>query len=170
MTIRPLNEADALEYRLIRLRMLREHPESFGASADAFEAVATQAYEETFAERIAPPDRFILGAFLEGALVGTAGFYRQTGEKTRHKGGIWGMYVAPEARGRGIGRKLIDGAVAHAAATCEGLEQVQLEVVTENEAATALYAAAGFERYGTERRALKLGRRYLDEELLVRFL
>ena len=104
MNIRPLTEADALEYRLIRLRMLREHPESFGASADAFEAVSTHAYEETFAERIEAPNRFILGAFLDGALVGTAGFWRHSGEKDQHKGGIWGMYVA---EGVGTPRRLM---------------------------------------------------------------
>jgi hypothetical protein len=49
------------------------------------------------------------------------------------------------------------------------VEQVQLLVVTDNERARRLYVSEGFVIYGLERRALKLGERYLDEYLMVRF-
>ncbi|HKB49055.1 MAG TPA: GNAT family N-acetyltransferase, partial [Ktedonobacterales bacterium] len=119
---------------------------------------------------IASPDDRILGAFAgerNNELVGMVGFKRESGAKNRHRGYIWGMYTAPEARGQGIGRALIEAALAHAR-TLPGLEQVNLSVVTSNAAARALYRSLGFEVYGLERRALKLPNgTYLDEEHMV---
>jgi ribosomal protein S18 acetylase RimI-like enzyme len=77
------------------------------------------------------------------------------------------MAVAPGARGRGGGRRLLDAVLAHAAAT--GAHKVDLEVWPDNGRAIALYAAAGFvveglkldhyrRRDGTLRSALLMGR------------
>jgi ribosomal protein S18 acetylase RimI-like enzyme len=52
----------------------------------------------------------------------------------------------------------------------EVVEQVQLTVATDNERARHLYESEGFVIYGREPRSLKLGERYLDECLMVRFL
>ncbi len=79
------------------------------------------------------------------------------------------MYVAPEARGQGIARALVSELIARARAL-PGLEQINLAVVTTNAAARNLYLALGFEVFGVERRALKLGDTYLDEELMVLML
>lgn len=161
--IRTLEERDAERYRAVRLRALREEPDAFGSS-----------YEEQvdsplawFVERIrATEARFTLGAFDGETLVGSIIFMRETGMKMRHRGVITGMYVAPEGRGRGIGRALLLGAIERARAQV-GLEQIHLAVVTRKSAARALYASAGFAVYGTEPRALKVGDDYLDEDLMV---
>ena len=49
----------------------------------------------------------MVGAFYDSRLIGMAGFYREKGLKSRHKGRVWGVYVTPEARGGGIGRKMM---------------------------------------------------------------
>lgn len=56
------------------------------------------------------------------------------------------MAVLPEARGRGLGRWLLDGALAEAAR--RGAKRVYLEVRESNTAARRLYERAGFERAG----------------------
>jgi ribosomal protein S18 acetylase RimI-like enzyme len=94
------------------------------------------------------------------------GCFRHEGTKRRHKALVWGMYVAPEARGRGIGRALLAGVIAQARAW-PGVEQLQLGVMTENAAARALYRSVGFEVFGVERRSLRVGTRDLDEEHMV---
>ncbi len=164
--IRVLEESDGESYRTLRLRALREEPEAFGSSYEE-QADLPLAW---FVERIRETaSRVALGAFDGDALIGTVIFTRETGLKDRHKGVITGMYVAPEGRGRGVGRALLLSAVERARAQ-PGVEQIHLSVVTGNVAARALYAAVGFVVYGTEPRALKLGGEYLDEDLMVLWL
>ncbi|MGZ3584729.1 MAG: N-acetyltransferase family protein [Ktedonobacterales bacterium] len=164
--IRSLEARDAEHYHGLRLRALREEPEAFGSSYDE-QAGLPLAW---FVERIRETEtRFTLGAFEGETLIGSAVFTRETGMKQRHRGVITGMYVAPEARGRGVGRALLLAAIERARAV-PGVEQIHLAVVTRNAAAHALYAAAGFVVYGTEPHALKLGDAYLDEDLMVLWL
>ena len=108
---------------------------------------------------------FYLGAFDE-TLIGMVGFYREEGIKDRHKGYVVSMYVLPEKRGYGMGKALMQELIAQAKQLA-GLEQLQLAVVTTNRAACLLYRSLGFEVYGTEPRALKMGEHYWDEDLMV---
>lgn len=159
--IRLLTSTDVVAYRDIRLEGLRCHPEAF---ASRFED-----------EREIPLDRFkelmsqsqIFGAVLAQKVVGVVGLRAHAEVKLRHKAMIWGMYVRREARQYGIGERLIDAAVAHAPGH---VEQLQLAVITDNEAARRLYAKAGFIEYGHRINALKHGGRYYDDILMVKFL
>ena len=159
--IRLLTCADALAYRDIRLEGLRRHPEAFAST-----------FED---ERDRPLDLFkelitqsrIFGAVLAQRLVGVVGLRANAEVKLRHKATIWGMYVRQEARQYGVGERLINAAVAHAP---QHVEQIQLAVITENEAARRLYAKAGFIEYGHQINALKHGERYYDDILMVKFL
>jgi len=59
------------------------------------------------------------------------------------------LAVAPAARGRGLGRRLLQAAIARAREL--GAETMFLEVGTENPAALALYAGLGFTKVGTRK-------------------
>ncbi|MGE0711846.1 MAG: N-acetyltransferase family protein [Planctomycetota bacterium] len=161
--LRPLEAADAALYAELRLLGLRESPAAFGSS---WEEEHLRSPEEMAARLRRDDDSLVLGCFEDDALTGMAGFYRDKHLKQRHRGHVWGMYVRPEARGRGHARALVSGLIAHARGVA-GLLQLNLEVVTEQTAALALYRSLGFERYGLERRALVVSGRALDEELLV---
>lgn len=54
---------------------------------------------------------FVVGAFEDSRLVGMTGFYRENGLKTRPKARIWGVYLRPEKRGMGVGKKLLEAAI-----------------------------------------------------------
>ena len=92
-------------------------------------------------------------SFLDRKLVGTAGLTRGARPKERHKATLFGMAVAPEAVGRGIGGLLVDRLVAEARAV-PGLLQVGLTVSEGNAAAERLYAARGFVVFGREPRGV----------------
>jgi len=153
--IRVLSNTDADVFWQLRLRALREEPESFAMAFEEARMVGTLD---------SSGDSFVLGAFTP-ALSGMVGFFRRQGIKNRHKGTVWGMYVAPEMRGEGLARSLMSALISRASVLPD-LEQLVLEVVTTNEAAQRLYSSLGFVPYGLERRALRIGNRYLDEELL----
>lgn len=91
---------------------------------------------------------------------------RESCLKTCHKGNVFGIYVKPDFRGKSIGKALLTELIEQAK-KCEGLEQINLAVVTENHSAKKLYDSLGFEVYGTERNALKFNGNYFDEDLMV---
>lgn len=163
--VRTLTVADAAEYRRLRLRALLESPEAFGSTYTEAVARPLSVTEERLRGQTDSPDGFTLGAF-EGELVGVSTLRRKDGTKELHKADLVGVYVAPEWRGRGVGRSLLAETIARARLLPD-LEQVHLTVVTANEGALALYHGLGFESYGIEPRALKEGDRYYDEELMV---
>jgi ribosomal protein S18 acetylase RimI-like enzyme len=149
-------------YWKLRLEALKSEPESFGAT---FEEAINKPISDVAGQLKATEDSFILGAFAPN-LVGMVGLYRRSGLKLRHKGTIWGMYVAPEGRGKGIGRCLVQTLIAHVT-SLSSYEHLLLTVVTTNVAAHSLYLSLGFKTYGTETTALKLGNIYLDEDLMA---
>lgn len=161
LAIRRLDVSDVEDYRAIRLSALERAPEAFG-SVHAIEASRPMA---AFAERLATSAVF--GAYVEGRIVGMIGFKQESGPKNAHKGFIWGFYVEPDMRQRGVGTRLIASLIAAARDT---VEQLTLTVVHQNEAAIALYKRLGFTVYGVEPRALKAAAGYSDEALMVLFL
>ena len=165
MQIRQLGEADAPAYRELRLRALREDPDQFGRTYEEEVDRPLTVTKERLRAQAAAGGSFTLGAF-EGTLIGVVTVLRGEGTKERHRATVVGMYVAREARGRGVGRALLEEARARAA-RIDGVEQLHLALVTTNEAARRLYRALGFVPYGVEPRALKFGERYWDEELMV---
>jgi ribosomal protein S18 acetylase RimI-like enzyme len=80
-------------------------------------------------------------------------------EPFRHCG-VLGMGVSKEYRGIGIGKRLMDAALAHVKRI--GLERVELEVYSSNLPAIRLYEGYGFKREGVKVRACKLDGVYDD--------
>jgi len=111
INLRRLGAEDASAYREIRLEALADSPHAFSSTLESEQGQPL----ERFAARLA--DDFVLGAFSGPHLVGVAGFYVQPKPKHRHKGMLWGMYVRPDHRAAGIGRKLVEAIIAHAAST-----------------------------------------------------
>ena len=142
---------------------LREHPTAFLASEEEERARAGGV-----AERLAaPPDRAVIfGAFHEGALIGTVGLGRVATRKQAHTAIVWGVYVAPEHRGRGLGRRLLETAI-DAARAMPGVERLGLSVDERNEGARRLYESLGFEAWGTEPDAFRAEGRGVDEVHMI---
>jgi RimJ/RimL family protein N-acetyltransferase len=116
-----------------------------------------------------PEGNFVVGAFEGRQMVGQAGFVRYEGRKARHKGNIWGVYVTATARGKGAAKAMLT-LMLDRVRSYPGLEQVGLSVSVRQGAARRLYSALGFEVYGYEQHALKVGETYVDEEHRVLWL
>lgn len=167
-TIRLLTPDDAPNFLALRLRGLRECPDAFAASPEEEEH---RSPENVRAWVQSTEAGAIIGAFEREAggaelLVGLAGVHREEMIKLRHKAILWGMYVAPESRGRGIGMAVLAFALEHAARVLR-VRQVNLGVNTRNAAAIALYRKAGFEEYGIEKGFLFVDGVYHDEYQMV---
>jgi nucleoside-diphosphate-sugar epimerase/GNAT superfamily N-acetyltransferase len=163
--IRRIRPDEAEAFWALRLRALKEHPESFGTSPDEDAAMPL----ETVRARLEGGWNVVLGAFDGPRLVGMLGLRREERRKRAHTARVWGMFVAPEVRGRGLGRRLL-AAIIEEARKMGGVERLLLVVVAGNTPAQALYRTLGFQTYGVEPKALKIGGAFVDEEHMVLFL
>ena len=159
--VRRLTEDDAEIFRAIRLEALERHPEAFQATYES----AAELPLDTFRERLG--QNALFGGFIDGKIRGFVGFRPLKNPKISHKGILWGMYVEEPARGTGLATAMVEALLDHARGQ---VEQVMLSVMHDNERARHFYEKMGFETYGLERRAFKIGERYIDEEFRVRFL
>ena len=163
MHIRALAPSDAASFQALRLRGLQECPEAFASSYE--EEIDTPL--EAIEMRLQPkPESVILGALQGTELCAIVGLQRESMAKLAHKSFIWGVYVAPEARGKGIGTEVMRHALSYSANTLR-TRQVNLGVNTENAAAVALYKKLGFVEYGIERGYLLVGGVLQDEYQMV---
>ncbi|MEP6791286.1 MAG: GNAT family N-acetyltransferase [Ramlibacter sp.] len=150
MDIRRLIASDAADYRVLRLRALREHPQAFTSS---FEEVQQQP-PEVMQQRLENPGQKVWGAFDSQRLCGYVGLDRETRAKNRHKACVAGMYVEPEQAGRGTGRALLEALLQEARR--DGLELLVLTVTEGNSGAIQLYERCGFKSFGVEPGAIKV--------------
>jgi RimJ/RimL family protein N-acetyltransferase len=164
LTVRPVSPQDAEPFREIRLEALERVPRAFAESAEEFRTTSIEAVAERLT-KMGTCD-FLLGAFDGPRLVGTAGFARGERLKDRHKGRVWGVFVRKDYRAQGAGRQLLSELLRRAWLQAD-LEHIILTVGTEQSAAKRLYSALGFEVFGRERHALKIGEAYVDEDYMV---
>jgi len=82
--------------------------------------------------------------------------------------GEHGVYVDARARGRGVGRRLLDALAAEAER--RGMYKLTSRVFTTNAASLAAHRAAGFEEIGVQRRHGKLDGDWKDCVLVERLL
>jgi len=128
------------EFRTLRLDALRTDPLAFGSTVERESAYTDDRWRE-WTRRGAEGEReatFIATGGTDG-LVGMTGVF--TVDRECH---LWGMWVHPRQRGRGIGGRLLD-------ATLEWIDRagpesrVVLDVNPDQARAVALYRSRGFQ-------------------------
>ena len=167
-TIERLAPDHVREYRALMLGAYAAHPDAFVASVDERAAEPLSFWEA----RLDPsPDarEQVLGAFLGTRLVGVAGVSFELRPKRRHRSSLFGMFVEPDARRRGVASQLVDAAL-HVAGQREGCLVMQVTLLGPNGAARALYERHGFLIHGVEPLGARLGDRYVDKLYMWRLL
>jgi RimJ/RimL family protein N-acetyltransferase len=141
--IRILTEDDADAYVRLRREALLDAPLAFTSSPD----------DDFGFDFRGAPDSVIFGAF-EDRLVGSVGAYRDRHIKASHRIHVWGMYVTPSHRGKGIAAQLLKAVIEHAR-SLSGVSWILLSVSSAAPAARKLYERLGFQWWGTEPDALR---------------
>ena len=136
MDVRRIEVGEGERLRALRLAALRDAPGAFAATAEGDAARPAEDWD-------------MLGGgpgavFVAGEWEGMAGVYLD-GEQPV----LWGMWVAPPARGRGLGRALAETVIGWA--RDRGLERLTLTVSDAAAPAERLYTRLGFARTGESR-------------------
>ena len=127
-------------HRDLRLEMLQDAPDAFWYTY-ADEAV----YDEAdWRERI--EGAWLVQARDADGVVGSAGLGSHWEPERARTATLFGLYVAPRARGRGVGEALVRAVLEEARHL--GKAEVVLEVGGHNGPAIALYERCGFVRTG----------------------
>ena len=161
--IRRLEPADADTLMALRREALASEPLAFAASLDDDRTLSPDLLRVSLADA---DSSAVIGAFDAGALVGMAGVVRMDKLKMRHRAMIWGMFVAPAARGHGVGAAILRAALDRARAW-PGIVQVHLSVTETSHDAVRLYRSLGFREWGVEPRALHWDGRFVAEHHMV---
>lgn len=135
LAIRRIRADDADLLRQVRLAALADTPSAFAKTHEEEAAYDGAEWERRAADWAVGDAGVTFFAELDGPVVGLVGGHRATPGQTE----LVSMWVAPQARGHGVGQALIDAVVAWATG-----DPVELWVTHGNDPAIALYERAGF--------------------------
>lgn len=155
--VRSLGEEDWQDFRSVRLAALRESPDAFVSSLDEENAYA----EDFWRLRMRRSQRLL--AEEDERPVGVVSVRSQgTGESQICE--LFGLWVVPEKRGKGVAWQLVEAAARHARENdCHALAYW---VGTDNGRAVAFASSFGF-RPTDDRRPMRAGGNDGDEELMM---
>jgi ribosomal protein S18 acetylase RimI-like enzyme len=110
---------------------------------------ARQVLENYWKGLLLVPERYLVVGRLDGMIAGSAQLSRapRNNEAQAFAGTVTGTFVAPWARGRGIGRDIVLEIEALAAEL--GLAVLNLDLRDTQRAAIRLYEGLGYQRFGT---------------------
>ncbi len=157
ITIGTLPENEWERYKEIRLEALKNDSIAFGSS-----------YEE----EINRPEahwkirtKGAVFAFDGQQVIGLMSYHNEDRVKTKHKSGIYSVYVTPAYRSKGVGKKLLTEVLRLIKLNPE-IVKVNLTVNPLQTSAVKLYESFGFNAVGTLRKELLIDGKYYDETLM----
>jgi len=146
-SIRRLHQSDGGIYRALMLRAYSEHDTAFTST---FEERASKQVD-WWTKRLQDPTSVTLGAFDVGdSLIGTVRLEAYQRVRERHKIALSAMYVMKDHASAGVGRRLLDEALAETR-KLNGIELINLTVTADNLPAVRLYSKLGFQTFGRAR-------------------
>ncbi len=159
ITIRHLGIEELQDYKSMRLETLQNEPRAFSGD---YEEEAAQGDDYHW---IRLQVSTVYGAYDGEKIIGMTGVILFREKKLQHKAALWGVYVSPSHRGKGIARLLMQHVLAEMP---PAVRQINLGVVVENHAAVALYKSLGFTIYGEEKNAFMNEGQGCSEYLMVK--
>ena len=148
MAVQRLRKDEGTRLREVRLRALRDAPYAFSSWLEREAEYSPDMWEDRAAQSDAGEAGAVFVAIENGRCLGMAGSY--FGDEDRDVAILWGMWVDPRARRRGLGRELVNAVVAWAR-DC-GARRLELSVTDSEPSrpAAALYRGLGFVETGKQ--------------------
>lgn len=140
ISVRPFRPDEWRQYRALRLNALRDAPDAFGSTYDESSVIADDAWRRRLAH-VDPDVDLPLAGLREQWLAGMA--WASVDHDLTY---LYQMWVAPDARGLGMGRMLLDAALDWARA--RDVPGLVLDVTTGDRPARRLYESAGLRPIG----------------------
>ena len=166
ITIRQMTPDDAAMMYRYRRVALATSPEAFGSTVAEHDKQDVSLTRSRLESSKPGAENIAFMAFEGETPAGMLGIVREARDKMNHIAFIWGMFVSPEFRGQGVGRKLMTAAI-DAGKAMGGVRQIKLTVISDNPAARHLYGSLGFEEFGVEPCALIHEERCYDEVYMI---
>lgn len=123
-------------------------------------------YVTKLLEKMKDGDGFMIGAFLNGKLIGEGNIDR-LGFRSKHVGSL-GISIKKEFRGEGIGKELMEELLVQAHKM--ELQYIELIVYEPNDIARHLYTEMGFEEVGRVPKKAQFHGEYIDEIIMYKAL
>ncbi|QQR89006.1 MAG: GNAT family N-acetyltransferase [Myxococcales bacterium] len=148
-------------FRELRLHALRHQSGAFASSLKEEEILS----RKQWIEKLSGAEATSFLAWDESVLVGMCGVYSLARMRIRHKAYVWGMYIDPKQRGKGVGEKLLEQCKQWAIENNK--RTLLLAVMQNNTSAIRLYERFGFVRYGLEPASIAIDGVYYDDILFA---
>src|SRR3989338_9652405 len=157
-----LSPDDWQSYKGLSLKALKEEPAAFGKSFEEELETTENQWREKLREAEEGKRKWLLFAKNKDTLVGMVGAYTEKEIKVEHIANIVGMYVAPEARGRGVASELLK-AILKEIGNNPKVVKISLRVNTRQTHAIKLYEAHDFKKVAQLEKELNIEGDYQDE-------
>lgn len=105
--IRPLTAVEWPAYKAIRLKALESDPKFFGETYDEAKAKLDDDWQRHLTEA----HRVVFGVFIHDKLVGMTGIVVDKEDPTGATAKLWGSWLEPAWRGKGIARKMYEARI-----------------------------------------------------------
>lgn len=156
--VRQLGDADAEAFAALRRRVTADNPVPMGLTLEEELTRPIQGFRDQLS---APAPNAAFGVFVEGHLRGCSALaWTSRFPSSLHKALLWGCFVEPGFRERGLGRQVVSRTLEHA--RDNAVRRVNLTVYLPNRAAETLYSSLGFQPYGLEPEAVCIDGKYHD--------
>ncbi len=149
------------EYKTLWLRALKDDPQAFGSSYAKEVTYSDEKWQKRAKD-------FMLFANSDDKLIGMMGIWQSDQDKENKMANVFGVYVMPEFRGKGISIMLMQ-TLLDELKTNPDILKLKLTVNKDQLSAIKLYESFGFKIIGQENALLGDGN-YYDEYLMERDL
>ncbi|WP_439272114.1 GNAT family N-acetyltransferase [Pseudochrobactrum sp. HB0163] len=157
--IRQLLPDDFAIFKKIRLEALQLHPEAYSSAYEDWVKFS----DEEWRQKLKTP---VFAAFDGEEAVGLIGLWPQTGARTAHRAVVVMVYVKSAMRRQGIAQKLLQVVESHAREN--GISQLELSVLADNQNAWQLYRREGYREFGRRPNLISLNGQMYDEVMMLR--